>query len=292
MLALKENVSLSLPMKIRVFTYSMAKFMEVLMRIGTKRKQRNTGKVAMSGLALFLIICLFLLSGCSGSAKSNDHPFALGTPGDQGGSATEDAGTPSSGIPIVVVQDQSTLSTYPGGFMNMTVTTAPFAVCNFLVYYGLSTPSKTYGIVPVTANADGLASWKWQVDPAAHTGNWPLKITATLPNGQQSTQTIDVTVTLPPISVVSSQSILTGAPKSQLKLMIQTAPNVNCSLLLNFGPGSSSKTLKARTGSQGLANWTWNIPKDASPGVWPLTVTVTLQDGESTAIQVNETIQS
>ncbi len=262
------------------------------MRVGTKGQKRNTGKVVTSGLALFLMICLLILSGCSGATKQNEQPFVLSTPtADQGGNGTADTGTPDSGIPIVVVQDQSTLSTYPGGFMTMTVTTTPFAVCNFLVYYGLSTPSKTYGIVPVTANASGLASWKWQVDPAAHTGSWPLKISATLPNGQQSTQTTDVAVTLPSIGVISSQSNLTGAAKSQLTLAIQTAPSVNCTLLLNFGPGASSKTLKARAGAQGLASWNWNVPKDASSGVWPLTVTVTLQDGESTAIQVNMTIQ-
>lgn len=262
------------------------------MREGTKRRRQNAGVVLSSGLALFLMICLFVLSGCGSSSAQNDHPLTVGTPtGDQGGTATADTGSSDSGIPIVVVGDQSTLVAYPGGFMTMTISTTPYAVCNFLIYYGLSTPSKTYGIVPQTADANGVAKWHWQVDSAAHTGSWPLTISATLPSGKQSTATADVSVTLPPIAVVSSQTNLTGAAKSQLTLTIQTGPGLNCTLFLNFGPGANSKTLKARTGSQGLGSWNWNVPKDASPGVWPLTVTVFLPDGESKSNQVDMTIQ-
>jgi len=268
----------------------MAKSMGGFMREGTKRRRQKASIAVSSGLALFLMICLFVLSGCGSS--QTDHPLTLGTPtGDQGGTATADTGSSDSGIPIAVVADQSTLSAYPGGFMTMTVTTTPYAVCNFLIDYGLGAPSKTYGIIPRTADANGIASWHWQVDSAAHTGSWPLTISATLPNGKQSTAKIDVSVTLPPIGVVASQTNLNGAPKSQLTLTIQTAPGVDCTLLLGFGPGSNSKTLKARTGSQGLGSWNWNVPKDANPGVWPLTITVFLHDGESTSNQVNMTIQ-
>ena len=268
----------------------MAKSIGGFMREGTKRRRQNKGIAVSSGLALFLMICLFVLSGCGSSQSGQtDHPLTLNTPtGDQGGTATADTG---SGIPVVVVADQSTLSAYPGGFMTMTVSTTPYAVCNFLIYYGLSTPSKTYGIVPRTADANGIASWHWQVDSSAHTGSWPLSIAATVPSGKQSTAKIDVSVTLPPISVVASQTNLNGAPKSQLTLAIQTAPGLDCTLLLSFGPGSNSKTLKARSGAQGLGSWNWNVPKDASPGVWPLTITVFLHDGESTSNQVNMTIQ-
>lgn len=244
-----------------------------------------TSVIILSGLALLLLIS-FCLSAC-GSTPA-DHPLTLGTPGSDQGSPT--AGTGNSGIPIVLKNDQSSLTTYPGGFMTMTISTSPYAVCNFIVYYGLTTPSKTYGIVPRTADANGIATWKWQVDGKAHTGTWPLSISATLPSGAHSTTQVDVYVSLPPINVVSSQSILSGPAKSDMKLTIQTAPSVSCALLLNFGPGFDMKTLKAPAGGAGIAIWTWHVNDHANPGVFPLTVTVTLADGESTSIQVNMTI--
>ena len=257
------------------------------MEAGTRqKKQRFFGKV-LSGVALFLILC-FCLSAC-GSAQA-DHPLTTGTVIGEQASPSIDTGTPNAGFPIVVLDSQSTLTMYPGGFMTMTITTAPYAICNFLVYYGLSTPSKTYGIVPRTADANGIASWKWQVDGQAHTGAWPLSISATLPNGAHATAKVDVNVTLPPISVASPTN-LTGTPGSDLMLTISTAPSVNCSLLLNFGPNLPSKTLKAHADSSGQARWSWHVNKGATPGTWPLTITATLGDGESSTLTVNMTIQ-
>jgi hypothetical protein len=73
-------------------------------------------------------------------------------------------------------------------------------------------------------------------------------------------------------------------------LTIQTAPSVNCSLLLNFGPSIQSKTLTVHAGSAGTASWSWHVNKQAPPGTWPLTITVTLADGESSSSAVNMTI--
>src|SRR5712691_11262057 len=211
------------------------------MVVGTKQKRQHSYKGMASGLALFLMLCLFLLSGC-GSANEPDHPLTMGTAAGDQGSPTADTGNQGTSIPIYVVNGQSALSSYPGGFMTITVSTSPFAVCNFIVYYGLSTPSKTFGIIPRTADANGIASWHWQVDGNARTGVWPVNITATLPSGEHATSKVNVFVTLPPINVVTSQTNLSGPPNSDLMLTIATAPSVDCTLLLNFGPGIQSKT--------------------------------------------------
>jgi hypothetical protein len=257
------------------------------MEAGTRQKRQcSIGKV-LSVMALFLILC-FCLSAC-GSSQA-DHPLTQGTvTGDQGTPSIA-TGTPNASFPIVVVDTQSSLTMYPGGLMTLTITTNPYAVCNFIVYYGLSTPSKTYGIVPRTADANGMATWKWQVDGKAHTGAWPLSVSATLPNGAHATKQVDVNVTLAPISVVSPTN-LTGTPGSDLMLTISTAPSVNCTLLLNFGPNLPTKALRGRSGSSGQASWSWHVNKGASPGTWPLTITVTLADGESSTSMVNMTIQ-
>jgi hypothetical protein len=256
------------------------------MEAGTRQKKRRSFGVLLSGLALFLMLCL-CLAACGSSQV--DHPLTAGTPIGEQGSPVVNTATPNSGFPIVVSDSQSTLTMYPGGFMTLTVTTNPYAVCNFTVYYGLSTPSKTYGIVPRTADANGIASWHWQVDGQAHTGAWPLSISATLPNGGHASTKVNVDVTLPPINV-GSPTNLSGTPGSDLMLTIQTAPSVNCSLLLNFGPSIQSKTLTVHAGSAGTASWSWHVNKQAPPGTWPLTITVTLADGESSSSAVNMTI--
>src|SRR5437764_13853402 len=107
--------------------------------------------------------------------------------------------------------------------MTMTISTSPFAVCNFVVNYGLSTPSKAFGIIPRTADASGKASWRWQVDSGAHTGTWPLTISVMLANGAQATAKISAFVSLPPINVVGSQSNLIGRGKDNMMLTIATA---------------------------------------------------------------------
>lgn len=257
------------------------------MEAGSRQKKRRFSGKVLSGVALFLILG-FWLSACGSSQV--DHPLTAGTATDDQSSPTVDTGTPNTSFPIVVLDNQSSLTMYPGGFMTLTITTNPYAICNFLVYYGLSTPSKTFGIVPVTADANGIASWKWQVDGKAHTGAWPLSISATLPNGAHATTKVNVNVTLPPISIGSPTS-LSGSPGSDLMLTISTAPSVNCTLLLNFGPGIPEKTLRAHSGGNGTASWSWHVNKNAAPGTWPLTVTATLADGESSTTQVNMTIQ-
>jgi hypothetical protein len=231
---------------------------------------------------------MIVIAGCGKTPPDKPLLEGTGTPTQQIGAST--TSTSLHGAPIVVLANQSHLSTYPGGNMSLSITTSPYTVCQFLLYYGQSSPSKDLGIIPRTTDAQGNASWNWQVNLKVHTGTWPLKIIATASNGAVSTTTVNVTITLPPISLVSSQSNLIGYPKGNLLLTIATAPWINCDLVLNYGPGGVTKTLRASANDKGIAAWNWRIDRTALTGVWSLPITVTLPDGESTSSQVNVTI--
>lgn len=257
---------------------------------GTGKQRWVPYRMLMSGIMMFLVICLFLFSGCG--TVPPDQPLTSGTDTatDQGSPGSLTASVGSQVAPIKVIDAQTNVTTYPGGYMTLTISTSPFAVCNFAVSYGLSTPSKAGGITPRTADANGIASWRWQVEPGAHTGTWPLTLSAVLASGAQRSATVSVNVTLAPISVVSNQSNLTGSPTGNMALTIATAPSVDCTLLLNFGPGILNRTLSKKAGSNGIVSWSWRVDKDANAGVWPLTITVILLDGEKSSAQVKMTV--
>jgi hypothetical protein len=242
------------------------------------------------GLVICIVCCLLALASCGSTAP--DHPLTAGT-----GTATDAAATTPTpvstpaALSIQVQSAQSTLSAYPGGYMTMNIATSPGALCSFIVEYGLGTPSKNVGVVPLTANAQGVASWRWRVDSNAHTGTWPLTIYAVLPNGAKTSTQVNVTVQLAPISVIASQSILSSFPKQPMVLTIATAPSIVCALLLNFGPGTAIKTLQANSNSQGIASWSWNVDAHASVGVHIFTVTAVLDDGERSSLALPVTVQ-
>lgn len=257
------------------------------MVVNTRQRKVRPGR-AIFGLAAFLMICMFLFVGCSGTPS--DHPLLTDTPTvEQGtpGTVTDHNGT---AIPIAVRDSQSTLTAYPGGYMTMTVDTSPYAVCNFLVYYGLSKPSKNFGIVPRTADANGMVSWHWQVDNGAHTGTWPLSFSATLPNGDHATAKINVVVTLAPISVLTSGSTLSAPPTGTFTVTIMTAPSVSCTLVWNYGPGTPTKTYKAQADGKGIAQWSWHVERNAPAGTWTEAITAILADGEASSNTVNITV--
>lgn len=257
--------------------------------VAVREKQKNHFHMVYraGGRLLFLLFMLAVISGCGKTPP--DRPLLNGadTPTQ---AVVGSTGTASRGAPISVVPDKSNLTAYPGGNMSLSITTSPFTVCQILVYYGQTTPSKALGLVPRTTDAQGNASWNWQVALNIHTGTWPLKIVATASSGAVSTTTVNITVTLPPISLLNSQSNLTGYPETNLLLTIATAPWVNCELFLNYGPASTVKTLRATANVKGVAVWNWRIVSAAAAGVWPLTVTVILPDGETTSTRVTVTI--
>ncbi|GAC1354904.1 MAG: hypothetical protein NVS4B11_20370 [Ktedonobacteraceae bacterium] len=238
---------------------------------------------------LVLFGCLVIwLSGC-GTPPPAKNPLSneVDTPTVEGTSAAATA-VNSHINPIQITQ--SNLVTYPGGKMTMTIATSPSAQCTFIVDYGRGKSSSAIGTGPQVAKSDGTASWTWQVDSDAKTGLWPMTIVAEFTGSTvKTTMTVNVTVTLPPITVVSPTSI-SAPPKSDMTLTIATAPHVLCTLGLNFGPSRPIKYVKSGSDANGVATWTWHVDAAAPAGTWPLSITVTLADGEQASSQVNMTI--
>jgi hypothetical protein len=198
-----------------------------------------------------------------------------------GGSATPGAVVTAQNKtmqPIEIVADQSNISSYANGKMSLTITTSPYAICNFLVSYGLNTPSRAFGIKPVTADAHGLASWQWQVESKAATGIWPLELTATSINGTQTKRSISVTISLPPVHLDTAKSVLNVTRKAIATLVIVTAPSTSC--LMTLGYPTHPKTFKGTTDARGTIIWTWRVEGSTNPGTYSLIVAVTTGSGE------------
>ena len=257
-------------------------------RNGIERKIQRLKRQSVYATSVGIFLLCFLLAAC-GTPPPAKHPLSQVNVRGTAGTGASGNTTDVTVIKAIQVQ-QSNLSTYPGGQMSMTIVTSPYALCSFSVAYGKSTPSTNIGIVPHTANANGMVSWTWHVDGDVHTGTWPLTVSAVLPSGSHTTQTVQVHVVFPPITVVSNQTNLAAYPKNNMSLTISTAPNVQCALALNYGPTKPVKSLKSVADSNGVANWTWHVGSDAPIGVWPLTITVTLTDGEQGNAQVNMTV--
>jgi hypothetical protein len=261
-------------------------------RVSVDTKYNTTGMyhVIWGGLIAFVILCSFLVAGCGKPPDSAGRPQLLGTDIATDGSPNAAVSPDARVQSIKVMTAQSNLSTYPGGLMTLTIATTPNALCSFVVEYGLGAPSKSTGIVPVAANAGGIAQWRWQVERLAHPGIWPLAITAALAGGTNVTTRVQVTVASAHISVVGSQTRLTASPTQTMVLTISTAPSIICMLLLNYGPGRPSKTLNAFANRNGIASWTWRVDRTAVSGAWPLTITAVLASGDRSYGQVTMTI--
>ena len=235
-------------------------------------------------------IALLLFLAACGTPAPSAHPLSQAdlTPTD---TTSSTGGTAKTQIaPIKLLAAQSQLSGFPGGQMHMVVVTSPYALCVFTVSYGSGLSSANIGIVPHTADAQGMADWTWVIDKSAHTGSWPLKITASLPAGARMTTTIQVTVIFPPITLLSTQTVLRAYPGQNMALAITTAPGVLCVMTLNSGPGIPIKYLKSVSDTNGLAAWNWHIGTHALAGSWPLVILVTLADGEQNSIQTSMTV--
>jgi hypothetical protein len=179
---------------------------------------------------------------------------------------------------IEIVADQSHVSSYANGRMSLAITTSPYAICNFIVSYGMHTPSRAFGIKPMTADAHGLASWQWQVENKALTGIWPLELTATSINGTQTKHSISVVISLPPVHLDTTKSVLTVKRKASATLAIVTAPSTDCIMMMSYP--TRSKTFKSTTDAHGTIRWTWRVEAEANPGTYPLIVTITTGSGE------------
>lgn len=267
------------------------------MKDGHMRKERGeAGKRPVWRTMRFticLLFCAWLLIACGGVPPKPTHPLSDATETPIGGdtSSPTTTGTVNTHIqPIQVTSDIGGLTGYPGGQMTMTISTSPSANCTFVVSYGRTVPSVSVGITPRAADSHGAVTWTWQVDGNAHTGTWPLTIYATLAGGAKTSKVVDVTVTFPPISVVSSQTNLSAYPKNDMVLTISTAPHVQCTLALNFGPSRAVKDINTSSDANGIASWTWHIDAAATAGTYSQGITVTLADGETGGSAVNMTI--
>lgn len=258
-----------------------------IMEVGASHmKRRSRYFITSSGWAVFLLLCSFFIWGCGTPA---DHPLTLGT------ATTIDVGNGTESgsgalAPIQVVDAQTNLTAYPGGSMSLAITTTPYAACSFVVSYGHAKPSTVAGIEPITANSDGMVSWHWHVEETAHTGTWPLIISAVLANGAKASSQVSVTITFPPFSVISSQSKLAARPGGFMELSITAIPYLSCTIQYAFGAGRPVRSLTQKADKHGVASWNWNVDKEAVVGVYPLTIVATLADGEQSSIQENMTI--
>ena len=255
--------------------------------IDQKLHQSGISRKTAVILALCLLLCAWVLIGC-GSRPHADRPLMTNI------NVSASSITPSTTVgthiqPIQVQAAQSNLTSYPNGPMNLTIITSPFAICNFIVSYGLEQPSNSFGIVPVTANAKGIASWHWQVEGKAPTGTWPLAITASLVNGSRTTARVNVMVSLPPINLVSSRSVLNVLRKTDATLAIATAPFLTCTVTLNYG--GRSRVFQGTADSKGMLTWTWRVEAGAPVGTLPLIVDGTTGSGEHTSAQFAITIE-
>lgn len=240
-------------------------------------------------LPSLLMILASILTACN-KQPSPDQPLTHG--GMISGSATPSTAVTAQNKtvqPIEIVADQSHVSSYANGRMSLTITTSPYAICNFLVSYGMNTPSRALGIKPVTADAHGLASWQWQVESKATTGIWPLELTATLINGTQTKRSISVTISLPPIHLDTTKSILNVMHKTVATLAIITAPST--SSLVTIGYPAHPKTFKGITDAHGTIIWTWRVEGSTNPGTYPLIVTITTGSGEQANATFSMTVK-
>ena len=248
------------------------------------RQWRNA--ICFSGMVIAVILCAFLLSSCGGTPV--DRPLVTGT-------ATFNVGTSTSTergkvAPIQVISAQSNLTAYPGGTMSLAITTSPFAVCSLEVAYGHTKPSQIPGAAPSPTNSSGAVSWHWFVAANARTGTWPLTISANLADGARATAQINVTVVFPPLGVVTSGSKLSVHRGGTLKLELQTGPSETVAVVYAFGAGKASKTVTGRANGKGLAILYWGVSSSVAPGVYAVTASEILADGEQSSIQVNVVI--
>ncbi len=249
--------------------------------------KRWRSAIFFSGLALPVILCGFLLSSCGGSAPV-DHPLITSTATFDVGESTSSARGKVS--PIQIISGQSNLTAYPGGSMSLAITTSPYAVCNLEVAYGHTKPSQIPGAAPATTSASGAASWHWFVALNAKTGTWPLSISANLANGAKATAQVNVTVVFPPLGIVSSGSKLAVHRGGTLKFELQTGPSVTVAVVYAFGAGKTSKSVTGRANGKGLAILYLGVSSSVAPGVYPVTASEILADGEQASIQVNVVI--
>jgi hypothetical protein len=260
-----------------------------VMLAGSKQPRRYQNSFFSILLLSLLMIFTSILTACN-SQSSTDLPLThSGMLNGTAAPGTVVTAQSKAIQPIEIVADQSNISSYANGKMSLTITTSPYAICNVIVSYGLSTPSRAFGIKPVTADAHGFASWQWQVESRAATGIWPLQVTATTINGTQTTRSISVTVNLPPLHLDTTKSVLTVKRKATATLTIVTAPSTAGTMTMGYAP--HPKTFKGTTDAHGTISWMWRVEAGTNPGTYALIVTITTGSGEQAKATFSMAVQ-
>lgn len=89
---------------------------------------------------------------------------------------------------LTVVQVHLTSPVSPGSDATLTVQTLPGAGCTITVHYK-SGPSRAHGLVPKTADRQGLVSWTWRVGTRTTPGTWPIVVRCVLGSSEGTLET-------------------------------------------------------------------------------------------------------
>lgn len=68
---------------------------------------------------------------------------------------------------------------------------------------------------------------------------------------------------------------LTVKRGSNATLRAKTAPNVSCSIVVDYksGPSTAAGLVAKNSDGAGNVSWTWKVGANTTPGAWPITVT-------------------
>ncbi len=68
---------------------------------------------------------------------------------------------------------------------------------------------------------------------------------------------------------------LTVGRGSNATLQAKTAPNMSCSIEVDYksGPSTAAGLVVKNSDGAGNVSWTWKVGANTTPGAWPITVT-------------------
>lgn len=136
----------------------------------------------MTRLVALLGTIAVLLAGCSSSSSARSPTPAVTRAAQTVAAAAATAtvappapaptsppvqqqATPSSGVTFV-----SVVGGPPNGTASVSVKTSPGASCSISYTTPAGTASKAQGLVPATANGDGIARWSWKIGSSTRPG--------------------------------------------------------------------------------------------------------------------------
>jgi hypothetical protein len=163
--------------------------------------------VSRSTLAAWALLAAAVVSACGGAGSTG--PLAVAASPSAGASATSTPSptpqpTPSPSpsptpvptptpVPLPVTFTAWTKTVRQGHLASATIKTAKSSTCSITVTYS-TVVSEAKGLTTKSADATGVASWKWTVGSNTETGTWPIEVTCTA-GARSGTVSVDFTVT-------------------------------------------------------------------------------------------------